>query len=273
MSLKKVKLIDSNFAHSILGYSSDFQISKYIEWDRQLPLIEGNVVFITDNNCYNVDNIIGKKIAWLMEPKSINPNIYVWMLSNYHKFDTVLSYDKELLSKIPNGEFIIHGMCWVPLEEQKIYEKTKICSIIASGKKQTTGHLMRHDIITRFRDKMDVYGRGYNPVGKKIEALKDYAFSVIIENANIDGYFTEKLLDAITTGTCPIYWGNPSISDFFNIDGIIIIDSINSLQSTINSLSLEKYNSMLPTIEENFEKASKMLLAEDYIFENTNLLK
>ncbi len=273
MSLKKVRILDSNFAHSVLGYSSDFQISKYIEWDRQSPLIDGNLVFITDNNCYSVDNIIGKKIAWLMEPKSINNNIYEWMLSNYHKFDTVLSYDKEFLTKIPNGEFIIHGMCWVPLEEQKIYDKTKICSIIASAKKQTIGHVSRHKIISEFRDKMDVYGRGYNPVERKLEALKDYAFSVIIENDRIEGYFTEKLLDSITTGTCPIYWGNPSIGDFFNIDGFIIIDDINSLQSTINSLSLEKYKSMLPAIEENFKKASNMLLAEDYIFENTNLLK
>ncbi len=273
MSLKRIRIIDTNFAHA--RYSSDFQLSKYIEWDRQspiLPLQNNEIIFITDNNCYS--NTINKnRIAWLMEPKSINPRIYDWISNNHTNFQSVLTYDKELLDKIPNGIYYPHGMCWIEETDKFIHDKSKLCSIIASGKRQTNGHQLRHSVISQLGDKLDVYGRGYRTIEKKIIALKDYAFSVTIENAKFDYYFTEKLLDCFMTGTVPIYWGCPSIGNFFNTEGMLIFDDINTLQSVVDSLTLDKYNSMLPAIKENFEKASKMVLAEDWIYENTNLLR
>ena len=96
---------------------------------------------------------------------------------------------------------------------------------------------------------------------------------IIIENSKIDYYFTEKLIDSFMTGTVPIYWGCPSIGDFFNLGGIIIINDINDLLYELNSISLEKYKTMLPAIQENFEKAKNFLIAEDWIFKNTNVFK
>lgn len=269
MTKQSVKIFDTNFAHAI--YSSDFQESKYITWDRQKQINDTEPVFITDNSLYQEFNIKNPKIAWLLEPRSINPNIYEYVKNNHHKFDIILTYDKELLSINNKFKFYPHSGCWIKTEDQKIHDKTKLLSIIASGKNQTPGHKLRHDIINSDKNKMDVYGRGYNPVENKITALKDYAFSIIIENIKTDYYFTEKLIDAFITGVVPIYFGCPSIGDIFNIDGMIIVDDLTTLQNEINSLSLDRYKSMKKAIKENFDRVQSFKLAEDWIYRNTNI--
>ena len=267
----KVKIIDTNFAHA--KYSSDFQESKYIEWDRNSLNHEGPL-FMTDNSMYSLGHAYHpNKIGMLMEPRAMNPAIYDWIKANRYDFNRILTYDKELLAIGKPFERFYHGMCWIYEKDMKVYEKTKLMSIIASAKTQLYGHNLRHQTILMFKNYFDVYGRGYKQVDYKLDALKDYAYSVVIENSKQDYYFTEKLLDCFVTGTVPIYWGCPSIGDFFNTDGMIIFNTLEDLQSQINSLTLDKYNSMLPAINENFERAKSFTLAEDWIFENTDIFK
>ena len=53
----------------------------------------------------------------------------------------------------------------------------------------------------------------------------------------------------------------------------VIIDNIESLQNELNTISLERYNLMIPAIKENFEIAKKYIISEDWIYNNTKLLK
>lgn len=273
-SKKLIKIADRNFSHA--KYSSDYQESKYIDWTRDLN-IEGDVVFMTDNSLPMVDNIISKvKVGWLMEPRAIFPRNYEWMKSNFDKFDIVLTYDKELINLSDKAHFSPHCGCWINPIDQMIYDKTKLVSIIASNKRQTVGHRFRHSAIKICKDNnfpLDIFGRGYTPVDYKLTALKDYAFSITFENSKSDYYFTEKLMDCFTTGTVPIYWGCPSIGEFFNINGMIIVDNEEDFINEMKNLTLERYESMKPAILENLEIGKKFLLAEDWIYENTNILK
>lgn len=275
MVSNNVKIIDTNFAHA--KFSTDYQVSKFINWDRNKNIDPNDILFITDNSLYNSENIINNnKIAMLMEPRAINSSIYDWVGVNYGKFKNILTYDKLLLDKCNNGLFYPHCGCWIKEADQKIYNKTKILSIIASDKRQTEGHRLRHSSIDVLKSKniqIDVYGRGYQPIDYKLDSLKDYAFSLVIENSRSDYYFTEKLIDSFITGTVPIYWGCPSIGDFFNLDGIIIFNNIEDLLHKLNSLSLEKYKSMLSAVKDNFDLVNKYLIAEDWIFKNTNIFK
>jgi hypothetical protein len=274
MNLQRVKIIDLNFIHA--KFTTDYQISKHIEWVRGITPNNDEIVFITDNSLKNVNNYGGLKIGLLMEPRAINPVIYEWVKNNYFSFYKIFTYDKELIENFDNIEFYPHCGCWIKEEDQKVYEKTKLLSIIASNKRQTEGHRLRHasiDVLRSDNFNLDVYGRGYNPIEYKLESLKDYAFSLIIENSRSDYYFTEKLIDSFVTGTVPIYWGCPSIGDFFNLDGMIIFNDIEDLLLKLNSLSLEQYNNMLPAIKENFEKAKQFLIAEDWIYNNTKIFK
>lgn len=263
----EIKIYDNSFSH--VNYSS-LQNSDFFKWVRTNEI--RNIAFFTDNLLYLANNVNDKiKIAWLLEPRAIAQHNYDFIEKNHNLFDYVLTYDVDLLSISDKFIFYPHGGCWIDKEDQKIHEKNKMVSIILSAKKITTGHRFRHEIIENTKN-VDIYGF-MNPIQNKITALKDYAFSIIIENSKTDYYFTEKLIDCFITGTVPIYWGCPSIGDFFDVNGMIIVDDLNHLQNELETLSFEKYKSMESAILKNFEKSKEFILAEDWIFKNTKLMQ
>ncbi|NCW37182.1 MAG: hypothetical protein EBV99_04000, partial [Proteobacteria bacterium] len=147
-------------------------------------------------------------------------------------------------------------------EEHLIYPKNKLVSIIASGKKELPGHRLRHEIIHDLKDSISVFGNGYNPIKNKIQGLKDYMFHIVVENVKKDFWFTEKLIDCLVTGCIPIYYGCPSIHEFFNPEGFITFNTLHELKLNIDKLNSNLYNSKKDAIEENFVKAKQYLLAE-----------
>ena len=102
----------------------------------------------------------------------------------------------------------------------------------------------------------------------KLDVLHNYAFCLAIENnvSRDDYYFTEKLLECIITGTIPIYYGCPNISEFFDTRGIITFETQEELDSILNSLNEDKYKSMLKYAKANFDKA-----IQSYVLDNDSL--
>jgi len=266
---QQLKLIDRTFSHSILGYCSDYQTSDLFVWDRTNSIQNGEIVVITDMALSNFVNG-AKNIAWLIEPIDIAPQNYSIIQSISNNFNKIFTHEKTLLDLGSPYEFIPFGCCWILKDDQKIYPKNKMLSIIASNKFQTNGHKLRHSVINQFKNKIDVYGRGWNPIDYKLDGLKDYRYSIVIENCKRDYWFTEKLIDALVCGTIPIYWGCPSIGDFFDTRGFIIFDNLNDLSLIIENLTEEKYNEMKPYIEANFIKAKEYMLPDDYIYKKLN---
>ena len=64
------------------------------------------------------------------------------------------------------------------------------------------------------------------------------------------------------TGTIPVYYGIPNIGDFFNKDGIIVLNE----EFKIEDLSFDLYNSKINAVIDNFKRAKDLLVAEDYIY-------
>lgn len=270
----RIKIIDDTFKYR--KGTMSYHESEFVQFDKVKNNDTNELLFITDFSLNKVDNYNGIKVGMLVEPRAINPAIYQFIEINHNKFNKVFTYDKELIETYNNVEFYPHGGCWINTEDHIVYEKTKLLSFIASDKIQTVGHRLRHSIMGVFKQnkiEIDNFGRGYNTIEYKLDALKDFAFSITIENSKIDYYFTEKLIDSFITGTVPIYWGCPSIGDFFNLDGMIIFNDIEDLLNKINTLSLDKYHSMLPAINDNFERAKKYLTSEDWLFRNSNIFK
>ena len=101
-----------------------------------------------------------------------------------------------------------------------------------------------------------------------------FKYSFAIENCIQDGYFSEKLLDCFATKTIPLYWGSKSVSEFFNTDGIIFLQDFNSVQSLLDFINDQVYNSKIEAIEENYNKIDRYHIPEIYIEKNyNNLLK
>ena len=150
------------------------------------------------------------------------------------------------------------------IETGKVYDKTKLISMIASNKVDCKEHLFRTEMVNKFSSQCDHYGIGYNFIKDKADGLKDYCFSITIENATYPNMITEKITDCFMTGTIPIYYGINNIGDYFDSDGIIKLDN----NFKIKELNFELYESKLKAVYNNFKIANEMLAAEDYIYKN-----
>ena len=182
-------------------------------------------------------------------------------------FELVFTHDISLLSLSNKFKLVICGAKhWV--KDIGIHSKGKLISMIASTKIMCPEHKYRQDIVVKYRNELDLFGRGYNNITTKEIGLKDYYFSVTIENCREDYYFSEKLIDCFMSGTVPIYWGCPSIGNFFDMNGIIVFQNIEELDTILESLTNGLYYTKKESIENNFELAKKYLVAEDEIYKN-----
>lgn len=264
-----VKIIDTCFSHE--KYSSDQYpngFEQVMVWDRN-DINENNSLIVTDNHLRLIKNK-SNKTAWTIESEAISPHVYNQSVLN--EYNKVYTHNKRLLDIGAKYTFVPVGGCWIKPHEQFIYEKTKLISIIASNKTTTSGHKLRHLAVDKNKEQIDVYGRQYKPIENKILGLKDYMFQIVIENSKYDYYFTEKLIDCFKTGTIPIYWGCPSIGDFFDENGLIFFDNVEELSNIINKLNEEEYKKRINSVHYNFYEADKYLLSEKYMIEN-NLIE
>lgn len=262
----KLFLKDTRFSHCLFSNNPlpPIQFSEEIEWDRSNNFKDSDYIIFTDDEIYNTRNNNQKDIAWLVEPYELQPRNYLYLQNNYNNFFKILTHDSDLL-KLPNSYKIPYGGCWIKKQDFKIYDKSKNLSIVCSNKTYLSGHKLRHKVIKSIGNIVDVYGNGYNPISYKLESLQNYKYQIVIENVKKDFWFTEKLIDCFITGTIPIYYGCPSINNFFDINGIITFDTVEELIEKINDLKANHYESKMKSIEINFKKAQEYILAESSI--------
>ena len=261
----KFNLVGNTFTHLTdgnKGYSVHGKESKYIEWVKDGS---GEVTFYIDSTLAQakIDETSGPKYGWLLESKYITPQIVdsVRMFPEQYleTFDLIFTHNHDLLKLDSKFKWVPAQGFWI--KEPKIYEKSKMISMIASNKKMCEGHNLRLQWVERLWGQVDMYGRGFNEIALKEEGLCDYMFSVAIENGQYETYFTEKLLDCFATGTIPVYLGAPDIGEVFNSDGIITL-------SDEFDVSNEVYYSKMNAIKENLEIAKTMEILEDFIYLN-----
>lgn len=136
----------------------------------------------------------------------------------------------------------------------------KPISLIASNKKKTKGHKLRHVLIERIRSlkiQIDVLGRGYQPYEQDHEGLLPYRYSVVIENAQEDNYFTEKVIDCLICRTVPIYWGCRDISTYFDTSNWLIVSEPKDAIEAITLAQGRVPDEAL--IEKNYQQAKEYL--------------
>ena len=272
---KRIFIKDTQFRHGLftMNPSPIARHSKYMEWDFNPPENDKDIQIAYTETSFNLIRRDSKNnVGWIIESPEYHGRYYGYVKNYLHNFKHVITHDKELLEYSDSFKFSPMGGSWLYDDDIGISEKSRNFSIIASWKRELSGHRLRHTIIAGSGNKVDVYGSGYNPVERKIQALKDYRYSFAIENCKKDYYFTEKLLDCFLSGTIPIYWGCPSIGDFFNTKGMIIFDDLLELKDKLKLCTKEYYENNIEYIIENFHKAHKYLLAEDYIYENNKEL-
>ena len=188
----------------------------------------------------------------LGEPSVIHGKHLTLLRLTHGRFFRVLTFNETLLSRIPNGLFFPLGTTWVPEWRGLPLNKTGMCSLIASAKRDSTGHKLRHRVVDWARHSgadIDVMGRGYTAFDSKADGLAPYRYSVVIENVREANYFSEKLVDAVLCNTVPIYWGCPNLDRFVDPSGIIQCTSQADIQRAVQSMSEADFAARLPQIK------------------------
>lgn len=258
-----INMVGGGFQHE--WCSSGFNSNKYVNW------FKDNSANVSIHIDWSILEGWGdkskKKYAWLAESSAIIAPLIEKFKENIdimnEEYELIFTHDKRLLNLSPKMRFAIPNACpWV--KDRSIHTKSKLISMIASSKNMCPGHRYRLGWISKLNGKLPIYGWGHNHLPVKDFALIDYYFSIGMENDNYPSIFTEKITDCFATGTIPIFWGSPDISDFFNENGIIRLTE----DFEINQLTPELYFSKMDFIKENFERSMELPTAEDYIYLN-----
>jgi Glycosyltransferase family 10 (fucosyltransferase) C-term len=177
--------------------------------------------------------VFGKKCKFLnliMEPQIRNSaqHIFTWFGSKL--FDVTLSHTPTSNSK----RYLPSPPCIPPhstasVEMKSIPEKLKMVSAIGSRLKDLPGHRKRTEFLDWLEENpgehdSQVFGKGRKFIEDKSFGLKDFMYSVAIENDFRENYWTEKISDCFLNWTVPIYAGCPNIEEFFPSGALIRLD-------------------------------------------------
>ena len=210
------------------------------------------------------------KYLWLCESRAVTPgqNEFVRKNFNFLKniYRKIFVHDEELLRLDPAFEYAPPAANFTWIKNREIYKKTKIASMVSSGKAFSKGHLKRNSIMATYQNQypwIDFFGKNNKSLENKIDSLKDYMFSIVVENDNYSNYYTEKIMDCFATGTVPVYLGSPKIGEMFDASGIVFYKE--SLD--LNKLSGDFYLEKSQAIEKNFNLLLQHTIADDVIFQ------
>jgi hypothetical protein len=252
--------------------SSNRNVPKLLQWLSRDTETPHDMSVYVDNYIkdWGMNDPSKEKIGWLLESPQMNEGTINYIKENLPLFREhykmiFTCMDSLLELGEPFKYTISNAVPWIWQENRMIHPKTKLVSMIASNKGWLRGHQNRLDWVENLKDKVDLFGTGREfQLRDKEDGLRDYMFSVSIENDASEGYFTEKLTDNFVMGTVPVYYGSRKIVErYFNPAGVIFLED----DPTLSTLSLEKYQSMMPAIEENFKLSQELPIAEDYFFE------
>lgn len=226
-------------------------------WHRQTPLGDGvfeEVRFLFDPAAEDYDyTVIFEALPQGFSERVVSertifvaaepPNVKRYRADFLAQFGTVLTADRQTTH--PGAYFTQLGLPWhigMPVGQPDRYgeamsftdlaalkpQKTKLASVICSNKVMTPEHRRRLDFVRTlqetFGDRIDVFGRGFNEITDKAEALLPYRYHIVLENSTIPDYWTEKIADAFLAGCFPIYWGCSNLDAYFSHDSFAVVD-------------------------------------------------
>lgn len=128
--------------------------------------------------------------------------------------------------------------------------KEQVISCVASNLSRWSGHRKRLEFVEylkNFNDLgIDFFGKGTKFVEDKWDAIAPYKYSIVIENNDIDDYWTEKISDVYLGYALPFYFGCTNIDRYFPEDSYIWIDindpakAVETMKTAIENNEWEK---------------------------------
>ena len=268
---EKLKLFfirDNSFANDPSRYS------RYFLWDRYNFGLKTH--FYSHKHMLETMGNPDKRYGALFESEAIERSAHNLLFKNkgLHKdFDLIFTHSARILDNIENARFVpFCATNWTKNEiKDDMYKyKTKNVSILSSNKLMCPLHKFRYDLAYLCKNEKlaDTFGTfdggSFVPI---VETLKDYRFSICIENEIQPYFFTERLVSALAMQTIPVYLGATKVEKFFNPDGIIQITTKDDIKKVLKQCTKEEYESRLPAILDNYKRALEYGNPLDYMYE------
>lgn len=144
---------------------------------------------------------------------------------------------------VPCPLYTVYEYC-KPFEYSKrttVPEKS-ICSVLSTDK-----NCRRRTVLQQLakRYPIDMGGRLYNNIGYTVpgqyfekpilDFYSKYKLVVAFENAELDYYITEKILNPIRAGVVPLYMGSPIVSEYIHESRFVHVDDTRELEKVLQS--------------------------------------
>lgn len=250
---------------------------KYFFWDRYN--------YGLDTHFYGgreMPHTLGKpvvKYGMLTESRVIVPKDYE--VFHKHKglekeFRYIFTYDEKILNEIENARFypIAAGIWNQKMKEDLYKKKEEDLSILCSDKVMCILHQFRLELARRCKKDRLAHTFGKFDGGSYIqsvdESLDRFRFSVIIENDISDYYFSERLTSCFAAQTIPVYLGARKISQFFNPEGMILLENadLEAALGAIRQCTKEEYEARLDGVLDNYNRVQEYVNMQDYLYEH-----
>jgi hypothetical protein len=192
------------------------------------------------------------------------------------EFRYIFTYDEKILNEVENARFypVAAGIWNQKMKEDLWQHKDRDLSILSSDKVMCELHRFRLELARRCKREQlaDTYGKfdGGAYVQSVDETLDRYRFAFIIENDISDYYFSERLTSCLAAQTVPVYLGARKISEFFNTEGMILLEKpdLDLAAGLVKECTQKRYEEMLPAILENYQRAQEYRNMQDYLYEH-----
>ena len=214
--IKSVGLFDKEFHQKWLRNALDDEFE--IKFTKKHPdYLIYNVFSSQDRTEYNPNEI---RIAAYTENKMPDLNYADYIIAHYH-----INYlDKYFKHNV----FFWENFTEIDQVRKEVLKnpiRTKFCGAVISN--------CTAEFRLKFIDKLNKYktvdmgGKCWNNikrrVGNKTKFLRNYKFSIAMENSDGDGYVTEKIIQAFLAGNIPIYYGDYLVEEYINPKTFILI--------------------------------------------------
>lgn len=200
-----------------------------------------------------------------------------WMNDQLEKYHYVLSNHtpnpKPQRTQIIPSHGALHWYVCKTYDELKAITqpmaKGRVISCIASNLTRWPGHKKRVAFIDYLKEHnelgIDFYGKGTQFIEDKWDGVAPYKYSIVIENNDIDDYWTEKISDVYLGYALPFYFGCTNIDHYFPEDSYIWID-INDPQKALQTMREAIENNEWEKRIEAIKQARELLLDKYNLF-------
>jgi len=228
----------------------------HFEWE---PADAGSARFVTGGDLKHARG--AGQIAWLIEPPRLHPEDYQVAWERRHEFDAIIAHSEA-------NEW---GALWYPKGGSRIKKenwgmhkkmKTKNISMICGPKDSMPGHKLRLALAELLGGGVDIYHDNYD----KMETLSPYRFSIVLENERTPGFFTEKLIDCISVGTIPIYWGADVRYHHFMTTAVLPFMEMKIFASVLNMATEATYQKHAFRLQLDLSNCNEFDCCEDWIY-------